>query len=79
MHEKKPEEKTKIPQIQPLALAEIRRRLELCNLTAVAIEAGVSVASVYRLAKGEGDPKASTVEAVSAVLRALGSDEARNG
>lgn len=69
MNQKNDEKTSAAEDITPMPLAEIRLRLKTMNLRAVALEAGVSADSVYRIANGEGDPKHSTIQKVTAFLR----------
>lgn len=69
MNQKNDEKSSPAEDTAPMPLAELRRRLKTMNLRAVALEAGVSADSVYRIANGEGDPKLSTLQKVSAFLR----------
>jgi DNA-binding phage protein len=54
-----------------LTVDEIRTRLKLFNLQAVARETGLAPDTVYRLAKGDGAPSYDTLERVSRFLQGV--------
>jgi predicted transcriptional regulator len=48
-----------------LTLDEIKKRLEPMNLKAVAKETGISYNAIYRMAKGDTNPKYETVQKIT--------------